>query len=189
MANTEKQNNYTLLISMVGHAGSGKSYFARELARRRGFVRINSDSLRSAIFGSAQEVQEQPKHIRVEGIFKGLDYIAEQILLSGKSVIYDSNNNRLMTRKQKRLIAKKCDATSIIVWVKTSKELAVRRVQERDALVDQLKLNKKQSAEVIERHISNLDEPDQTENLIIVDGTESFNKQLSAFSNQLRTLL
>jgi len=60
-----------VLFLMVGHAGSGKSFFAKRLLLERQAVRLNGDSLRHAIFGSVDMISKQPLSIKLDGIFNG----------------------------------------------------------------------------------------------------------------------
>ncbi len=176
------------LISLVGHAGSGKSYFARALAEQKGYVRLNGDSLRTAMYGSVESIKEvkkiDPSLVR-EKVFKALDYAAGQILDAETSVIYDANNNKRSIRMHKTELARAHSAIPIVVWIKLSKELAIERSQSRDESVDQRKMTAEQAKETVERHIENFDEPSADEHVIVIDGTLPSEVQLSIFASEI----
>ena len=44
-----------IIVTFTSSPGSGKTYFSRQATERLGAVRLNSDSMRRAIFGSADE--------------------------------------------------------------------------------------------------------------------------------------
>lgn len=180
--------NKKYLFMMMGHAGSGKSYFARQLADELGLVRLNGDSLRVAMYESLQEVKrysELDPSLMREKIFNGLDYAVAQVLLAGHSVIYDSNNNKSKSRLLTKNLAEKHGANAIIIWVQTPPELAIKRSQEREELIDQRKFDEKRARETIKRHIDNTDEPNEDEKTIKVDGTIPFGRQFISFKEQL----
>ena len=178
--------NYLFL--MVGHAGSGKSYFARRLSTDRGYVRLNGDSMRMALWGSLDVVQIQPVEVRREGIFEAVDYAARQVLQAGHTVIYDANNNRLQVRASKAEMALQNDVVTISIWIKTGKDEALSRVQNRSEQVDQRVYDEKRGLRVIERHIDNFDQFKAGEHVIEIDGLVPFEKQLESFDQQLKAM-
>ena len=178
-----------VLVVMMGHIGSGKSYFARQLAETKKWVRLNGDSFRMAWLGSVEAIQAADLELKREGVFRGLDYAAQQILISGQSVVYDSNNNKRVTRKTKEKIAQEASALPVLVWVKTTEEEALMRIQTREPAVDQRKFDEPYAREVMERHIAATDEPAVDENVIEIDGTAPFKEQLAVFENGLQKYL
>jgi predicted kinase len=181
--------NKPILNLLMGHAGSGKSYFARHLAETKHWTRLNGDSMRMALFGSVEAIQAQDQSLRREGIFRAVDYAAEQVILSGQSVVYDANNNRREVRLEKEAMATRTGAIAVVVWVQVSKEQAILRTQERDEAKDQRQFTKEQATEVIERHIANTDEPGPEEKVIIINGTVPFEEQITAYDEQLENIL
>lgn len=173
---------------MLGHAGSGKSYFARQLATEKKWVRLNGDSMRMALFGSREEAMKHPDSLTRTGVFKAIDYVAEHILQAGHSVIFDSNNNRKDIRLQHAELARKYGALPVVVWVQAPKELAVERTQQRDEAVDQFKMDPDLAKSVVERHMRNFDEPTGDELVVTIDGTEPFEKQLKTYNSQLENM-
>jgi len=179
----------TFLILLVGHAGSGKSFFARQLAAKKKWVRLNGDSMRMALFGSLEAMNAQPVEFKRYGIFRAVDYAMEQVLLAGKSVNYDANNNRKDIRKRKYQQAKSVNATPVTLWIQTSKELAIERTKTRTEEFDQRNFSHEKALEVVSRHIVNLDEPSSDENVIVIDGEKPFDEQFKMFEKQIGRFL
>lgn len=73
-----------LLVMMLGVPGSGKSFFARQLADSLGFVRVSSDAIRTRLFGRpdprpSQRYSDVPMAL--------MNLYAEDALATGRSVI------------------------------------------------------------------------------------------------------
>jgi len=185
-SNVEKKSLH--IFMMVGHAGSGKSFFASRLAEKKGLVRLNGDSMRMALFGSVEEIRKQPVVVRREGIFQAVDYAAKQVLEAGHDVVYDSNNNRRDTREAKREMARQFNASVIAIWVKAGRDIAVKRVQNREEAIDQRVFDELSGSKVIDRHIANFDPFSSDEEVIEIDGTMPFDEQLQSFNIQLKAI-
>lgn len=178
----------TYLFAMMGHAGSGKSYFARQLSKHEGMVRLNADTLRTEVYGSVEEMiryKTIDKTLLSDKIFKALDYLAKQVVGIGLSVVLDTNNNRQSTRENYARLATELRATFVTIWVQTPFEDALVRVQKRDTTPDQHRWDEGKAREVIKRHIANTDEPSEDENVIIIEGTIPFEEQYESFKKQL----
>lgn len=175
------------LFMMMGHAGSGKSYFARQLSEREKIVRFNADAMRMAFFGSLESMTNDtiPQKIRREGGLEAVNYAVEQTLAVGYSAICDTANNRLDVRQKHALVAARHQAVSAVIWIKTPKDLAFERVQTRPEGFDQRRWDAERATEVIERMIANTDEPSDSENVIVIDGTIPFEEQYKSFKEQL----
>ena len=178
--------NYLFLT--LGHSGSGKSYFVRQLVEKMPLVRLNGDTLRIEMYGSVEELDRykaiDPTLSR-EKIFSALDYMAKQVLSVGYSVVYESNNNKHSIRAKLARLAVEHDAVPVVIWVQTSASEAIARVQVREVAPDARQFDKQQAREVVERHISNTDEPGDDENVIKIDGTTPFEQQYESFEKQL----
>lgn len=180
------------LFMTLGHSGSGKSFFVRQLAEKMPVVRLNGDTLRIAMYGSVTELDKykalDPTLTR-EKIFSALDYAAKQVLSVGYSVVYESNNNKRSIRQKLEGFAGEFGAVPIVIWVQTSPELAIKRGQEREATVDSRQFTDESKArETVERHIANTDEPGNEENVIRIDGTIPFEDQYESFRKQLEEI-
>lgn len=172
---------------MMGHAGSGKSFFARQFAEQEKIVRLNADAMRMAFFGSLESMlrEDIPRDLRRMGGIRAVNYAVEQVLKAGHSVICDTNNNSIIAREGHAEIAKQCNAKAVVVWIQASRELALLRTQEREELVDQRKFDRELGIQTIERMIANTDDPDDDELVIKIDGTVPFEQQYESFKKQL----
>lgn len=184
-------NEQPLLIVMLGHAGSGKSYFARQLAEAESFIRLSSDAMRFALTGSSEAIRLfEDKAMLNAHTFRSIDYATRQVLLAGETVIYDSNFNKKAIRAEYATLAEECGAKLVVVWVKAPRDIAITRGLERDEQEDQRKHADVASAEeTVDKHIHNTDEPDSSEHVIVIDGTAPFSKQIVEFKDGLRGLL
>lgn len=109
------------LVMISGLPGSGKSYFAEQLAQRLPAVVIRTDEVRKILF-------PKPTY---QGWESGVVYLtsqrlAKQYLLSGKNVIFDGTNLTESSRKQIYRIA--ADAGTQLAIVETfAPEQAIRK--------------------------------------------------------------
>lgn len=177
------------IFVFLGGPGSGKTYFATNLARETGLIRLSSDAMRLAIFGSREVISEiyQSKEREVVNTYVhgALDYVFSELLKNGQSIICDSLFNRYADRERLGGIAAKYGAQVIILHIKTPHELALKRGQERDEADDSRKLSEALMREAIERYQTITDEPDANELVIKIDGTTPFDKQYKSFKEQL----
>ncbi len=182
-----------LLLALLGVPGSGKSYFARNLALEIGAVHLNSDSMRLAIFKSTDETtkiynsEDRPKLNTY--VFGALDYVSAQILGSSTNLIYDANNNSREERVSLEKIAQEHRALAVVVWIKTPHELALKRGQERTATNEQRQLSADVMRDTIAKHAAKIDEPKDDEHVVIIDGTIPFDEQYVSFTEQLETII
>jgi predicted kinase len=170
-----------LLIMMLGHPGSGKSYFTRQLAPQLGAVRFNGDHMRTAMFKDPRLAmrEDNPK------VFGAIEYAVAEVLRAGHSVVYDAQHNKRVDRKRLEELAAEFGAEPVIVWIKTPKEIALQRGINREEQPDQRRKTADEMRESIDFFVAALEEPDATERVITLDGTLSFEQQYEAFTAQL----
>ena len=173
---------------LLGHPGSGKTYFTQQLATTIGAVRINADATRVSALGSIEKAMEFEKQTGLLDsiVFKMLDYVTLQILQSGNSVICDYQHNNKAHRSNRAAFAKQHDAIPVIVWVQAPRDIAIQRGTERDECLDQRKHSKEMMEELISRWSTLFEHPDTDENLITIDGTVPFVEQHRSFFEQLQ---
>ena len=177
------------LYLMLGYGGSGKSYFARQFAAHTGAVRLNGDATRLALFQSRERMKTFGPTEVTEGILDGaMNYATEQILLAEVSVVYDMTVNKRHTRKNLGELAARHGALTTVVWVRTPREIAIQRGQDREDLPDQRRLDKAAIIDVIEGHIYNMEEPEAHERVVELDGLLPFADQLTSFTAQMKDL-
>jgi len=150
---------------MLGYPGAGKTTTAKAIAEITGAEHYSSDLIRTELFPHPTFSQEEHDKLYAE-----LDRRIEAALAAGKDVIYDANLNRLVHRQEKYDICKRTHAQSVLLWVKTPRELAKTR-----AVHDSRQhLWPKDEApnDMFERIAKVIEEPDQNEPFIEVDGTK-----------------
>jgi predicted kinase len=175
-----------LLIMMLGHPGSGKSYFAKQLAPKMGAVRFNGDNMRVHMFTDPKAAGDRANNPMV---FGAIDYAVIEVLRAGYSAIYDAQHNHLAERDRDRRIADEFGAAAIIVWIKTPYEIALHRDTHRAESPDQRRKSDDHMRRSLEMHMKALETPGVGELLITLDGTLPFSQQYKSYTEQLSRLV
>jgi len=177
-----------LLIVFLGHAGSGKTYFSRHLAKEISAVTLNTDALRLSMFGSLEKIdaiRRSDKMRLYDDVFGAMNYAAKQILLAGHSVVYDAQQTKRENRRNIEKIATEAGAIPVLVWIKTSRETAIKRAQEREERDDSLRYNAEKIAYLVDRFDSVTDLPEPEENTIEISGELPFEEQYRLFVQRI----
>lgn len=182
--------NSPLLLMFLGNPGSGKSYFAKQLARQIGAVRLNGDSMKTAIYGSYDYIRANNLIDEANQYgFSALNYAVEEVLRAGHSVVYDANNLRRSTRKNHEALARKYGALPIVVWVQTPPAIARERALGRELTPDQPTFTQTQYEQTLSRLVANFEDPTEDELVIAIDGTAPFEEQYVLFQKGVERLL
>ena len=175
-----------VIVTFVGVPGSGKTTFAKALAKELNAVLLNSDSMRIAMWGSRKDIENAHTltHNRAYNnklTFGGLNYAAEQTIAAGYSVVYDCNANKLEERQQKHDIAARHGAISLVVRIKVPYELSLERIQTREDTHDQRRFTEDKAKNVLTRFMAQLEEPVLPERVIEIPGDIDQDQQLVIF--------
>jgi len=170
-----------ILFTTIGGPGSGKSYFTSNLTQSIPMVRLNNDAMRTALFDEPM-LPENMHNYRT--IYGAMDYATRASLQAGMSVIYDANVNQRELREKNVQIAAETGADAITLWVKTPFDVCVQRVTSRNITDEQFRVG----SETVKKHFDSLEEPDDTERVIIIDGTATPDEQIQQFRSQLSQL-
>ena len=132
------KTNSIMLIITHGFSGSGKSFYAAQLAEQIGALQIRSDLERKRLFGYPAQART------VSGIDNGLytqeasqqtyshlAKMAEVVLNAGFSVIVDAAFLKSGQRDQFHRLAKTHNATYIIVDFQATEEILCQRIAQR----------------------------------------------------------
>lgn len=168
----------------LGFPGSGKTYFATRLAEQLAAVTINSDAMRFQMFGSLEKIEhirETDRSRLYDDVFGAMDYAAGQVLSAGHSVIYDAQMTKRRDRQHIEALASKSGAVPILVWVKTPREAAIARGQDREARVDSHPYSLEKITMLVDRFERVTDIPESDENLIEISGEKPFEEQYKTF--------
>lgn len=179
-----KQTPQPLLVVFLGFPGSGKTYFATRLAEKLKAVTLNSDALRISMFGSLEAIEHirQTQRPRLyDDVFGAMDYATKQVLRAGHSVVYDAQQTKRRDRKHIEKVAAAVGAIPILVWIKTSPEVALRRGQERKAREDSHQYTEEKMKMLVGRFDKVTDLPEADENVIEINGELPFQEQYVAF--------
>lgn len=174
----------------LGHPGSGKTHFAKLLSKKEGIVRLNADATRAAAMGTIQKARafDEETGLLNPIVFGVIDYAAVQILEAGNSVICDHQHNTKAFRAKRELLAREYGAKSIIVWVKTPRDIAVERGAKREESLDQHRHSLENMEALVDKCMGLIETPDSGELVIEIDGTLPFDQQYESFMQQLQVL-
>src|ERR1035438_318796 len=100
------------LLILYGYPGSGKTYFARQFCESLQAAHLQADRIRGELF-------EQPRYDKQENDVTNqlMNYMAEEFLSAGLSVVYDANAVRTAQRHALRAMANKYHAQPVLVWL------------------------------------------------------------------------
>jgi len=180
-----------LLVVFLGFPGSGKTYFSRQLAKELQAVTLNSDALRLSMFESLEQIEaiRRTDTARLyKDVFGAMDYATVQILRAGHSVVYDAQQTKREDRRGIERTASEAGAIPILVWLKTSRETAIKRAQEREQSDDSHRYDAKKIAYLVDRFDSVTDLPDEGENVIEISGELPFEQQYAIFVRDLAVI-
>lgn len=152
------------LYLMLGYPGAGKTTTAKIIHELTGAVHLWADKARREQFGT-------PKYTHEENLklYKHLNEVTAALLKAGNSVIFDTNFNFYKDRDYLRQVAKEPGANTIVVWVKTPRDISKKRaVDGHEATHTRVLGNMPE--EDFERMSSNLQPPKKDEQVIEVDG-------------------
>jgi predicted kinase len=111
------------LVVLIGLPGSGKSYFARQLARHFPAAVLDIDALRQALIAEPQHTEKE--HGR---LFPAVHVLSRRLLDRGASVIMDATNLKEANRRPLYRLAEEAGARLVIVRVRAPISLVRRRL-------------------------------------------------------------
>lgn len=170
------------IIYFLGMPGVGKSYVARQLSELLGAAHVSSDRLRYELF--AEPRFDKGEHMVITRL---MDYMTEEFLSIGRSVVYDISVSRLQDRRELRELARKHGAKELLIWIQTDVESAWNRAQ----LIDRRKSDDKYRAPIdrgiFEQYVRLIQNP-QHEQYVVLSGKHFFETQKSAILRRLKEM-
>jgi predicted kinase len=177
-------NKYALnrpaLITLYGFPGSGKTYFARQLAVSLDAVHLQSDRVRFELF-------EEPRYDKQEDSIVAhlMQYMSEEFLKVGVSVIYDADVTRSSHRREVREVAHAAKAFPLLVWLQIDIESAFARVVKRDRRKTDDKYAVPLDRSSYESELARMQNPTQVEEYVVISGKHNFLTQQNAVIKKL----
>lgn len=171
------------LIMLYGFPGSGKTYFSRMFCETVQAVHMQADRVRAELF-------ERPRYDKQENaiVAQLMDYMTEEFLNAGVSVVYDVNAMRASQRQAMRELAKHCHATPLIVWFQIDQDSAYGRSTQRDRRRNDDKYAATRSRGDFDKVVAHMQNPHEKEDYVVVSGKHTFNAQYTAVARRLREL-
>lgn len=162
-------------IMLYGYPGSGKTFFARQLCDDIKAAHVQADRIRYELF-------EQPRFDRQENevIRHIMNYMTEEFLDAGISVVYDMNAMRFSERRILRDMARKSKAHPLLIWLQIDKESAFQRVVKRDRRKSDDKYAMPLDTNTFDAITRNMQNPNNTEDYTVISGKHTFHTQRSA---------
>jgi predicted kinase len=153
------------LYMLVGLPGAGKTTAAKIIEELTGATRLSSDEVRLQMF--PQPTFSPEEHTQ---LYNELNRRAEDLLHSGKSVIYDANLNRHEHRQEKYGMCLSTGAKPVLLWVQTPKETAKERASHasRAPLIPK----NETAGQMFDRIAGIIESPSADESPILIDGTK-----------------
>ena len=168
------------LFMLYGFPGSGKTYFARQLCEELQAAHVQGDRIRYELF-------QEPRYDRQENeiVTHLMEYMAEEFLQAGISVVFDANVMRASKRRSLRDMARRHKSKSVLIWFQVDTETAFTRVVKRDRRKSDDKYAAPMDRTTFETQITGMQNPDLTEEYIVVSGKRTFHTQRSAIVKKL----
>lgn len=174
------QLNQPTLFLLYGFPGAGKTYFARQLCDELQAAHVQGDRIRYELF-------EEPRYDRQENeiVTHLMQYMSEEFLQAGISVVFDVNAARAAQRRELRELARKTKAQIVLVWFQLDTESAFARVNKRDRRKADDKYAMPLDRTTFETVISHMQNPTPTEDYMVVSGKRTFHTQRGAVIKKL----
>ncbi len=175
--------NKPTLLMLYGFPGAGKTFFARQLCEDLNAAHIQGDRIRHELF-------EKPRYDRQENEIVNhlMEYMTEEFLNAGMSVIYDTNASRLGQRRALRDLARKVKAASVLTWLQVDLESAFTRSIKRDRRRADDKFAAPLDRTTFESLAAQMQNPTPTEDFMVISGKHSYQTQRSAVIKRLYDL-
>ena len=169
-----------VMILLYGFPGAGKTHFARNLTNDLASAHVQSDKIRHELF-------EEPRFdSQEEGIVNHLmEYMTEEFLQAGISVVYDTSTDRKAKRHAMREMARKKKAETLLVWFQVDAETAFKRLNKRDRRKSDDKFAKDYTQDEFRQVAARMQHPAPTENYVVVSGKHTYNSQKNAVMQKL----
>lgn len=169
------QPNKPLLVLLYGMPGSGKTFFARQLCEQISAAHVQGDRIRDELFENPTYSKEE-NHI----VASLMTYMASEFLQAGISVVFDTNAMRMSQRRALRNLAIKAGAHPVLLWLQIDPDSAYKRSSKRDRRKHDDHYAQEMDAATFRELIAGMQNPEITENYLVLSGKHVFNTQKNA---------
>ncbi len=168
-----------VVIMLYGFPGAGKTHFADELSKAMSAAHVQGDRIRYELF-------DKPKYDKQENevVTHLMEYMTEEFLNAGVSVIFDTNAHRLVQRRTIRDIARKAKADPLLIWLQIDTDSAFARTAKRDRRRNNDKYAQPYTRPEFDAFIGSMQNP-RHEDYMVISGKHTFNTQLGAVMKKL----
>ncbi|HET9098651.1 MAG TPA: ATP-binding protein [Candidatus Saccharimonadales bacterium] len=171
------------LLYMYGYPGSGKTYFARQFTDNISAAHLQADKIRLELFKAPRFDKEENAIVN-----QIMNYMTEEFLNAGISVIYDTNAMRGGQRRLIRDMGVRHHAQPALIWFQIDADTAFYRNVTRDKRRADDKFAAHWDRTTFDTIINHMQNPVKSENYIVVSGKHLFNMQQSSVVSKLRAL-
>ncbi len=170
-----------LLILLYGYPGAGKTFFARQLSEHFQAAHVQGDRIRFELFSEPQYDKQEN-----EIVSHLVDYMTEEFLKAGISVIYDVNAIRASQRRALRDMARSVKAEPFLIWLQIDIESAFSRVANRDRRHVDDKYTMKLDRTTFDNLSGHMQNPGRDEDYVVISGKHVFKTQFNTILRKMR---
>lgn len=169
------------MLILFGYPGSGKTYFARQVCETFQAAHLQSDKIRSELF-------ETPRYDAQENtlVSQLMDYMTEELLAAGLSVVYDTNAMTAKERFELSAMTKRMDAVPILIWFQVDLETCFSRVASRDRRRADDKYANQWDRTTFDSIVAHMQKPTPREEYLVLSGKHHFVTQQSALLSKFK---
>ena len=171
--------NSPVIIGYYGMPSSGKTLLSDNLSSLLGMAHVSSERLRFELF-------EDPRYDKTEQqiITQLMNYMTEQFIKSGVSVVYDISLSRNVDRKHLKDLARKLNAHLMLVWLQIDIDSAWARSKARDKRKPEDKYAAKLTQDQFKQAVKIMQNP-TNEEFLVVSGKHLFASHKQAILRRL----
>ena len=168
------------LFLMYGFPGSGKTYFARQMCDELQAAHVSGDRIRGELF-------EEPRYDKAEDriVTQLMQYMTEEFLNAGVSVVFDTNAMRIAQRRALRDLARKSKADTVLIWFQVDADTSYQRNTKRDRRKADDKYAQSLDRGSFDKIAQGMQNPTATEDYIVVSGKHTYQSQRGAVIRKL----
>ncbi len=168
---------------LYGYPGAGKTYFARQLCEQVHAAHVQGDRIRSELF-------DEPRYDKEENsvVTHLMDYMAEEFLNAGLSVVYDVNAMRSTQRHELREMARRHKTQPLLIWLQIDVESAFMRANKRDRRHIDDKYSNSLERTMFDNVVNGMQNPSNIEDYAVISGKHVFSTQFGAAVKKMHEL-